>query len=93
MKLSFDALGRVTGAEVTVPFDDPGFDADSDLVFDAMIGHLESLSKLPEFAPTGDPDGDLLDGDGNVIATGDSDALVDALIDDLRRRGAYPPKP
>jgi len=88
VKITDDALGRVTGAEVTVPFGGSGFDADSDLVFDAMIGHLESLSTLPAFAPSGaaDPVGELLDGAGNVIATGSGGALVDALIADLVRR-------
>lgn len=89
MKLTIDKLGRVIGAEVTVPFGDPGHDADCDLVFDALMRNLADLAKLPEFAPrTGAPTGDLLDGDGDVIATGSVDDLVDALTADLKRRAA-----
>lgn len=82
MKITYDEHGRVTCIEVTVPYGEPGFDADCDLVFDAAIGDLESLSKLPGFEPSGKPDpvGELLDGDGNVIASGPGDTLVDALI-------------
>ena len=87
MRLIIDATGRVTGAEVTVPFGDPGFAADADLVFAAMVGHLEDVAKLPGFEPSGrTTPGDLLDSDGNVIATGDADAFVDALTADLKRR-------
>lgn len=90
MKITYDALGRVACVDVTVPFGEPGHDADCDLVSDALIGHLEAVAKLPGFEPCGetDPVGELLDGVGNVIATGSGDTLVDAMIAEIAGRAA-----